>query len=154
MSQLLWVWERRNFWQLDSILGLLVVLEAAEEREGKAGFLDGTKWPVLAVLAATRLSFSHDVTTSFGTPVSWFNHSGRLDFYGWTKNRRSTRAISLALRFPGSNSPAVLWKMMDFFFCFFVCHFFFEEQVKKHKKPNQTPTSQLNRNPEKLLCFV
>lgn len=71
VSQLLEVWKRTNFRQLCSILLLLV-----GEREGKAGFLDQTKRPELAVLAVTVLGLSHAATTSFRTPVPWFNNSG------------------------------------------------------------------------------
>lgn len=70
VNQLLKVWKRTSFRQLCSILLLLV-----EERQGKAGFLDQTKQPELAVLAVTVLRLSHPAT-SFRTPLPWFNNSG------------------------------------------------------------------------------
>ena len=146
VSQLLEVRTRMDLGQLCSLLLLLVELRAAEKREGKTRFLDQTKWPTLASLAATVLGFLHDVTTSFRTPVSWFNHSGHLDFCGWTKNRCWARAISLALYFPGSNRPAVLWKMTFLFLWLFVKNNW--ASAKNQTKTNQT------KKPEKLLCFV
>lgn len=70
LSQLLEVWKRTNFRQLCSILLLLV-----GERESKAGFLDQTKSPELAVLAVTVLKLLHPAT-SFMAPFPWFNNSG------------------------------------------------------------------------------
>lgn len=140
-----------KFRQLYSICLLLVVLKAAEEREGKTGFLDQTKWPALAGLTATMLFFLHNVTTSFRTPVSWFNHSRHLDFYSWTKNRCYVRPISLALYFPGNNGPAVLWKMMGF--CFFGVFWRTTKPVQK-PNPNQNQPNKQKKSTEKILCFM